>query len=138
MEALDKEIESLTNELEELGQRIDTRRQEAIDKMLFEKLEYIIRNLGEYTDWGGGEYNYHGRVFHGCLSNNGRCFIRIKIGEKEVFSGYKTKRDFLYLPGEWCEKLDELYTKATIRIKEKKIEYLQNTIQNKKKEWNIE
>lgn len=139
------EIEVLEGKLQKIRNIIADRIKYANDSMLPGKIEAVVETFGEFSDWGGGEYHFFEKNL-GIKSSPNLLEVDLGYNTKTVFSGKLLHNGvadiYLYVPGGWEKRIEEIYNKVPEAKKERelkeKIETLQNNINKLTKEWELE
>lgn len=129
------------SELEEIKKKIELRKESIKQSKIWEKLYDITHVLGEYSDWGGGEYHYRSSGLTISYTPNQDSYsIKLGYEGEEVFSCKKSFRDweiYQYIPGEWESQILELYDKCVVEKQKKEIANVQNEINQLKQKWRL-
>lgn len=133
----------MSDELARIEKIIESRKKEALKKEIWKKLDKIVRILGDYSDYGGGEYNYSEKglsIYYEAHFQN--YIVDLGYNTYEVFRSChrhsKSPDISMYIPGEWELRIDELYEKCSNDEKEREKEALQRKINKTKEKWRIE
>lgn len=138
---IDAGKEQLKKEISKINQIIKQRKQEALEKDYYNKLYKIVHKLGEHSDWGGGEYNYHSPdLYIKYASYYNSITVTIGYPAEEVFDakkrGYDTEIS-LYIKGDWEKCIEPLLDKAKINSHKSELDHLITIIEDKKKKWKL-
>jgi len=119
---------------------IEKRRKQAIKKQLSEKINQVVKILGDQSD--DRYFKYQDTTFK--LIGESKYYqvdlTKNNIDPDYVFRGRhenEINRIDLYIPGEWEDHLESLYQKALITEKQQEITRLKKNLADKIKEWNI-
>ena len=138
------ELEKLQADFHTIKQMINDRIQSANDKKLPGMARDVARNHGEYSDWGGGEYNYREKGLSINYSTYNQKYIKVNLGyeTKEVFRASLLPNDVgdisLYIPGSWEERIKTLYEEIPAKKQTEKTQTIQKEINQLKEKWNLE
>lgn len=137
-------IEELEKEIQKIKETIEDRKKKANSLKLPEKVKRIAEVLGEHSDWGGGQYHYSEKGLSSTYTYHNQKYVVVDLGydTTAVFRAELLQNGvgniYLYIPGEWEKRIDELYTKIPEKRKEHELSRLQNQINDLKEEWQLE
>lgn len=133
-------IEELKTQIKKIKTQISNRKNEANELKLSGKISEVARIHGNSNDWGEGRYVFSEKGLSIVFESN---YVRVNLGyeTEDVFNANLLNNDvgeiYLYIPGEWEKRIEELYSQIP-EIKQKwEISNLQCEINRLKKEWKL-
>jgi len=130
-------LEELRREYEELKRQVAERIREAKHLNIYSTARTVARHLGKRIDKRYGSYwIYDNGELRITFDDYGGTLSIMHRG-KRVFSSRWSDAIYLYIPGEWVEKLNKLYERAREAAEMKEAERLIGEIKRIKKEWSL-
>ena len=138
------EVNEMEKELEQIQKTIAERKQTANEKRLPGMINEVVLNYGRYSEWGGGEYNYHekGLSIHNSVHNQNYLKVNLGYETDDVFRAALLPNEvgeiLLYIPGSWEDRIQELYNLIPDKKQKDQAQVIQQKITLLKEKWRLE
>jgi hypothetical protein len=132
----ESKMQQLSDILNALEAKIAKLKDQAAEKNLFEIAVSIVKALGDYDDWGGGQYSLYSPLHINYTSSQ---YIVIMENSQIVFraNGPQTNDVDIYIPGKWEEILRQLKEKTETKSEQNKESAIQKQIAELKHKFGV-
>ena len=130
-------LKELRREYEELKNKIAERIREAKHLNIYSTARMVAEHLGKMIDKRYGNYWIYDNGELRITFDDYGGTLSIMYWGRKVFSSKWSDIIYLYIPGEWVEKLNKLYERAREAAELKEAERLMDEIKRIKEEWSL-